>query len=307
MAVSRRLAVLSSLSASFIWGFTFLSIKVALKAFPPMSLGLARFAVAGVLLAGLLAARGRLPHLDRTDAARMAASGLLGVTAYFFFENNGILRISASEASLMTATIPVFTLLAEATLLAEGTLLAESSFLRARLSAARAVGAALSVAGIGLVVAESFRFSRSPAGYLYMLLAAFAWVGYGFLTRPLASRYDRLEITFWQSLFGMAGFVPFALFETVTWAAFGWGVGLNVLFLGIFGSALATVFYVTGLEVLGPGVVNVHINLIPVVSVAASFALLGERLSPLQAAGGVVVVGGVYLATGISTRRTSSG
>lgn len=295
MAVSRRLAVLSSLTASFIWGFTFLSIKVALGALPPMSLGLARFAVAGILLAGLLAARRRPPRLDRADAARMAASGLLGVTAYFFFENNGILRISASEASLMTATIPVFTLLAE------------SAFLRARLAASKAAGAILSAAGIGLVVAESFRFSRSPAGYLYMLLAAFAWVGYGFLTRPLASRYDRLEITFWQSLFGMAGFVPFALFETVNWAGFGWGVGLNVLFLGIFGSALATVFYVTGLEVLGPGVVNVHINLIPVVSVAASFALLGERLSPLQAAGGVVVVGGVYLATGISTRRTSSG
>lgn len=295
MAVSRRLAVLCSLTASFIWGFTFISIKVALGALPPMSLGLARFAVAGILLAGLLAARGRPPRLDRPDAGRMAASGLVGVTAYFFFENNGILRISASEASLMTATIPVFTLLAE------------SAFLRARLSAAKGAGAALSVAGIALIVAESFRFSRSPLGYLYMLLAAFAWVGYGFLTQPLASRYDRLEITFWQSVFGMAGFVPFALFEIVNWAAFGWGVGLNVIFLGIFGSALATVFYVTGLNVLGPGVVNVHINLIPVVSVAASFALLGERLSPLQMAGGAVVVGGVYLATGISTRRTSSG
>lgn len=295
MAASRRLAVLSSLGASFIWGFTFLSIKVALGALPPMSLGLARFAVAGALLAGLLAARGRPPRLARRDTVRMAASGLVGVTAYFFFENNGILRISASEAGLVTATIPVFTLLAE------------SAFLRVRLSAAKAAGAILSAAGIGLIVAESFRFSRSPAGYLYMLLAAFAWVGYGFLTQPLAARYDRLEITFWQSMFGMAGFVPFALFETVAWEAFGWGVGLNVLFLGVFGSALATVFYVTGLNVLGPGVVNVHINLIPVVSVAASFVLLGERLTPLQLAGGVVVICGVYLATGISTRRTSSG
>lgn len=295
MAASRRLAVLSSLGASFIWGFTFLSIKVALGALPPMSLGLARFAVAGALLGGLLIARGRPPRLARKDAARMAASGLVGVTAYFFFENNGILRISASEAGLVTATIPVFTLLAE------------SAFLRARLAASKAAGAILSAAGIGLVVAESFRFSRAPVGYLYMLLAAFAWVGYGFLTQPLASRYDRLEITFWQSAFGMAGFVPFALFETVAWEAFGWGVGLNVLFLGVFGSALATLFYVTGLNVLGPGVVNVHINLIPVVSVAASFVLLGERLTPLQLAGGAVVVCGVYLATGISTRRTSSG
>lgn len=295
MAVSRRLAVLASLTASFIWGFTFISIKVALNALPPMSLGLARFAVAAVLLAGLLAARGRPPRLDRPDVARMAASGFVGVTAYFFFENNGILRISASEASLMTATIPVFTILAE------------SLFQRVRLSVSKAAGAVLSVAGIGLIVAESFRISRTPVGYLYMLLAAFAWVGYGFLTQPLASRYDRLEITFWQSLFGMAGFVPFALFETPVWSALSPVVGMNVLFLGVFGSALATVFYVTGLNVLGPGVVNVHINLIPVVSVAASFALLGERLTLLQTAGGAVVVAGVYLATRVSIRPTTSG
>lgn len=295
MAVSRRIAVLSSLAASFIWGLTFLSIKVALGALPPMSLGLARFAVAGVLLAALLAARGRPPRLARGDAGRMAASGLVGVTAYFFFENNGILRISASEASLVTAAIPVFTILAE------------SALLRYRLTPRKGFGAALSVAGIGMIVAESFRLSREPAGYLFMLLAAFAWVGYGFLTQPLLGRYDRLEITFWQSAFGMAGFVPFVLFETVAWEAFGWGVGLNVLFLGVFGSALATLFYVTGLNVLGPGIVNVHLNLIPVVSIAASFALLGERLSYLQLAGGAVVVCGVYLATGISTRRTSSG
>lgn len=295
MSASRSLAALSSLAASFIWGFTFISIKVALGALPPMSLGLARFAVAGILLACLLAARGRLPRLARPDAPRMAASGLVGVTAYFFFENNGILRISASEASLMTATIPVFTLLAG------------RAFLRSRLSLRNGAGAALSVAGVGMIVAESFRLSLAPAGYLFMLLAAFAWVGYGFLTQPLLARYDRLEVTFWQSTFGMAGFVPFALFETVAWGAFTWGVALNILYLGVFGSALATIFYVTGLEVLGAGIVNIHINLIPVVSVAASFLILGERLTPLQLAGGAVVVCGVYLATGLNTRRTASG
>ncbi|MCK7506513.1 MAG: hypothetical protein MZV70_22290 [Desulfobacterales bacterium] len=67
------------LAASFIWGFTFLSIKVALGALPPMSLGLARLSpFAGVLLACLLAARGRLPRLARPDAPRMAASGPCG-------------------------------------------------------------------------------------------------------------------------------------------------------------------------------------------------------------------------------------
>ncbi|HSV57156.1 MAG TPA: DMT family transporter, partial [Magnetospirillaceae bacterium] len=133
---------------------------------------------------------------------------------------------------------------------------------------------------------------------IFMSLAAVCWVAYGFLTRSLLERYDRMEVTFWQALFGLAGFIPFALSETVPWGSITWFTALNVLYLGVFGSALANLFYVTGMATLGPAVANVYINLIPVVSVAASFLLLGERLAPLQAAGGAIVLAGALLATG---------
>jgi len=42
---------------------------------------------------------------------------------------------------------------------------------------------------------------------------------------------------------------------------------------------------------------SVFINLIPVVSIVASFILLGERLAPLQLLGGAAAIVGVYLAT----------
>jgi len=51
----------------------------------------------------------------------------------------------------------------------------------------------------------------------------------------------------------------------------------------------------------------VFINLIPVVSVIASFFVLGERLSPLQLAGGAVAIGGVYLASLAGSRRKRDG
>jgi len=127
--------------------------------------------------------------------------------------------------------------------------------------------------------------------------AALSWVAYTFVTRPLFKRYSRLQITFWQSLAGTIGFLPFLLLERTDWSSVGPVVWGNVLYLGVACSALGYWFYVVALERLGPGPSSVFINLIPVVSVVASFLLLGERLGPWQLAGGAVAVAGVWLAT----------
>ncbi len=284
MTIKKRGAVLLATLTAVLWGFSFLSIKVAVAVIPPMSLGLARFVLASALLFTAFAVKGAAPRLALKDLPLMAGAGLVGVTLYFLGENNGLLRLSASESSIIVGTIPVLTVLAE------------RFFSGARLTPFQAGGALLSALGVSLMVLESMRISPEPLGYLFMGIAALSWVAYAFMTRPLFAHYKRTEITFWQSLFGALGFLPFALFETVPWELISVSVVLNVLYLGVFCSALGYLFYIISMDVLGAGVASVFINLIPVVSVAASFFLLGERLSPLQLGGGAVAVAGVYLA-----------
>jgi len=283
--LSKNAAVVLATATAFIWGLSFLSIKTAMTVVPPISLGLIRFIIACLILLALFAFKRRMPRLEMKDLPLMAGTGLLGVTLYFIGENNGVKLLSASEASIIVGTIPVLTMLAERV------------FTRSRLTTGQYAGAGLSAIGVSLIVVESLRLSPAPLGYLYMTLAALSWVAYAFMTRPLLVKYESLEVTFWQSLFGAVGFVPFALLERVEWAAVTPVIVLNVLYLGVFCSAIGYLFYVASLKALGAGVSSVFINLIPVVSVAASFLILGERLSPVQLAGGAVAVGGVYLAS----------
>lgn len=285
MATTKKTAILLATLTAFIWGLSFLSIKTAVAVIPPITLGLARFVMADIVLLAIFAIMRKRPRLARKDLPLMAGAGLVGVTLYFLGENNGVLLLSASEASIIVGTIPVITMLAE------------RLFTKARLSAWQYAGAGLSALGVALIVVESLRLSPAPLGYLYMGLAALSWVAYAFMTRPLLGKYDTLEVTFWQSVFGAAGFVPFALAERTDWAAVTPVVALNVLYLGVFCSAVGYLFYVASLKALGAGVSSVFINLIPVVSVVASFLLLGERLSPIQLGGGAVAVAGVYLAS----------
>ncbi|MFH2116039.1 MAG: DMT family transporter [Spirochaetota bacterium] len=285
MVTSKRVAVFLATATAFIWGLSFLSIKVAVTVVPPMSLGLARFVIASILLLLFFVARRSLPRLALRDLPLMAGSGLIGVTLYFAGENNGIMLLSASESAIIVGTIPVLTVLADRLLM------------HSRLCSLQYAGAFLSAVGVSLMVLESLKISARPLGYLYMVIAALSWVAYAFATRPLLAKYTQTEVTFWQGLFGALGFLPFALLEKMDWARLTPLIVLNVLYLAVFCSALGYLFYIISMDVLGAGVASVFINLIPVVSVVASFFMLGERLSPLQLGGAVVAVAGVYLTT----------
>jgi drug/metabolite transporter (DMT)-like permease len=152
------------------------------------------------------------------------------------------------------------------------------------------------MAGVILVARVSFSLSGNILGYMYMAGAALSWVAYCFLTRPLFARCSRIHIVFWQSVFGFAGFLPFAVLEFPRWGRPDISLLIHLLFLGICCSALGYWYYARSLEVLGVSVSSIFINFIPVVTVVAGFFILGDRLSPAQWTGAALVVSGVYLA-----------
>jgi drug/metabolite transporter (DMT)-like permease len=281
----RPLGIASGIAIALAWGLSFLSIKVAVAVVPPMSLGLLRFVGATALLGALKRALAPRDRIKASELPGLAAGGLIGVTLYFFMENNGVKLVTASEASVAIAFIPVMSLLAERV------------FLKARLGALQYLGAALSTLGVFLLVSASLSFRSDWRGYLYMLGAGVSWVVYAFITRKANAAHDRLTIVFWQNLFGMLGFLPFALLESAAWRPASPAVWANIAFLSVFCSALGYWLYVISVDALGLSASSVFINLIPVVSLSAGFALMGERLGPAQLCGAAVVVGGVFLAT----------
>jgi drug/metabolite transporter (DMT)-like permease len=266
-----------------------------------MTLGLFRFVLALIFLFALKLKFAPRERLRIRDVPLLCGAGLTGVTLYFFCENNGVSLVTASEASIITGAIPVLTMTAE---WIGGRLSRSPSGLlpRERLGGRRWLGAAVSMAGVWMVAGAAFALSGSLLGYAYMGGAALSWVAYCFLTRPLFARRSggsgRIYIVFWQSVFGAAAFLPFAITEYPQWGQPDLPVLLHIVFLGICCSALGYWLYAHALEALGVPVSSVFINFIPVVTVIAGFFILGERLTALQWAGALLVVGGVYLTMG---------
>jgi drug/metabolite transporter (DMT)-like permease len=295
---NRTKALAAIIACMLFWGFSFISIKIAVAVFPPMTLGALRFTLALIFLFFLKKKMAPNEKAAGKDLLLLAGVGLTGVTLYFFFENNGVLLIPASEASIITGAIPVITMISETVRERIISRQKENGHILEKIILPGA-GALISLTGVALVAGVSFALSGTALGYLYMAGACVSWVCYCFLTRPLFSRHSRIFIVFWQSVAGFIGFLPFTFFEVSQMQNFSmpgieiWG---HIIFLGIFCSALGYWFYAQSLEVLGVGTTSLFINFIPVISAIGGFLILGERLQTLQWLGAALVLAGVYLA-----------
>jgi len=286
----RYKALAAIIACVLFWGFSFISIKVTVAVFPPMSLGLLRFAIALIFL--YFIKRKLAPHekLRAQDIPLLLGASFSGVTFYFFCENNGVALVTASEASIAIGSIPVLTMIAD---WFSGKFSRNNNF--PRLGARQWIGAFISIAGVWLVAGVSLVLSGSVLGYVYMAGAAICWVVYSLFTRPLFTRCSRIYIVFWQSVAGFLGFIPFSIFEFDRWGRPDVPVILHLVFLGLCCSALGYWLYARSLEVLGMSVSAIFINLIPMITVIFGFFVMHDRLTLLQWLGAVLVVSGVYL------------
>jgi drug/metabolite transporter (DMT)-like permease len=243
-----------------------------------------RFAVASIILLPILKAREPAPRLDLRGALALAGGGLLGVTIYFFFESRGIKLTSASSASLIIGTIPVFTVLAE------------RLFYGTRIRWFRWGGVVLSLVGVYLLVGRAAGAGGGRlGGNLFMLGACLSWVAYNMVSRNLHRRFSDLTVTVYQAFFGTLFLLPLALLERRQWVPINATVVVDILYLAVFCSAAGYFLYVYALARLGPVGISPFINLIPLVGVLGSLVILGESIGVWQVVGGAVAIAGVLV------------
>jgi drug/metabolite transporter (DMT)-like permease len=282
------LAVPAILATTLLWGLSYTSTKVLLETLLPGQIAFLRLVPAVLALSAALVVSRPKPVGSR-DLPRVVLGGAFGTFLYFLFENNGLRFTSAGTGSLIISTIPVLNVMVGAILFRE------------RLTSRRWLGVLLSVGGVYLVISKGSAGALSPAnmqGNFLVLLAACSWVAYTRICEPLLSRYSGLSLTFYQTLVGLILFGLLNLPAPPDIAVLNQGMVLfNLAYLGIFCSALAYLFYLFSLKMLGAATVTSFINLIPVFGVLGGAVLLNEILTAGQLFGGAVVLSGVSLVT----------
>lgn len=280
---------------SAIWGGTFVAGRGLADQVPPLAAAAVRFILASVVLgAVLLSKTGRLPRVTAKQGLALVGLGLVGICLYnvcFFY---GLQRTDASRASLIVATNPAVVALVA------------FAFQGEALTKTRVTGIGLCLAGAAVVILgrsadTSLGSGADPwIGDALIFGCVLSWVAYTVFCKALVRDLGALP-TVTYSVFAGATLLVLTSAVTRQWTLEPWthltpfGFA-SLLYLGLFGSALAYVLYYDGIRKVGPSRAGAFIALNPVTSVVAGGLILGEKITGSIVAGGGLVLVGLVLA-----------
>lgn len=274
------------------WGINFSVVKFALADLPPLVFNSIRFLIASGTMVLVTLATGHTLKFQRRHVPYLIGLGLVGHSIYQLLFVFGINFTTAANSSLILATVPVWVALF-------GTLAGVE-----RLTMRGWLGVILSLGGIVLIILggdrqAELRFGGATlGGDLLILLATLAWSTYTLAIRPMTRHYPSVAVT---SISTLIGTVPLILVSMPALVQFDWpsasmSAWLAVLFSGVFGIALAYIFWINGVSHLGSARTSLYSNMVPAVALLTAWLWLGETLTLQQGAGVFLALIGVALA-----------
>lgn len=281
-------SIAAMLLLAVMWGLSIPATKLALQSIPPLTLTALRFAIAVPLLMILVWGRARMPFPALLPVAGL---GIVGIGVGQVAQAIGVAETSASAATIVSATIPVFVVLFAA------------MRLKQRVSRLQQLGLLAAFIGIALIALGDGRdvdvlLRSSVTGAAWVLLSSIAVAFYYVWGLELTNEHGMVPVAAWSTLFGFLALAPWAAWEitnvtfTVTWEAI-----CAVAYLGVVVAVAGLFLWLHILRTVpAPTAASVQF-LQPVVGIAASAAMFGDKLGPIIVAGVVLVFAGVALTT----------
>jgi len=290
---------LQYLTLALIWGMSFLFIKEGVRGFAPVQITLGRVATGGaVLMVVLLVRRERLPRCRSTWGHLVVVAVINNVVPFSLF-GYAEQRIPSAFAGICNASAPLF-----------GALVAFAMLPDERLSRRRVAALGTGFAGVFVVLGAWTGLAGHDLPGALMALGGGLCYGIGvpytrrFLT---GTGYSSLSLAAGQLLSStviLAVLAPVLTTAPTRWPA---TAVLCIVLLGALGTGIAYLLNYAIIAAAGATIATTVGYVMPLVSILAGIALLGEQLTWNEPAGAAVIVTGAALAQARTRAPRTSG
>ena len=283
-----------------VWAVNFVAAKIGLFYLAPLAMASFRVVLAGVVMIPVYWACLRLKGF--ADAAELRRQGFtvrdfwafvylgfFGVTVNQMCFTIGLHFTSVSHAAVIVGLGPIYILVLAALFGLESA------------TGHKVVGMLIALAGVAVLASEHglSRHSSSIEGDAIAMAGSLGFAVYAVLGKRVTRRYDTLTMTAFTHFAGALMVLPLAVREAWILYLAGqtqlpWPAWAALLYMAIFSSALAYVFYFWLLRYLEASQLSAFIYLLPVFATILGIAWLGEKGSWSQVLGGAMALGGVY-------------
>lgn len=269
------------------WGLSFVWFKIVVKWYEPVTIIFLRLIISGALMLIFMLLTRSWQTIKRNHLKYFLLLSFFQPFCYFLGESFGLTMVSSTIASVIIATIPLFSPFAA------------YFMVREKVTVHIVAGIVVSFTGILLMLFNpDFSLNASPNGVMLLFVAVFAAVAYSVIIRKISHEYNPVTIITHQNLIGAAYFLPlFLIFDFKHFITIkpSWELISAMLQLAVFASTLAYVFYIMAIKGMGMIKANVFTNLIPVFTGIFSFFILGETFTAFKIAGMILVMLGVLV------------
>jgi drug/metabolite transporter (DMT)-like permease len=270
------------------WGLSFVWIKIVYIYYHPLTTIFLRLVISSVLLFFIVKLLKKNQKIEKSDYKTFLILAFIEPFCYFLGESYGLsMNVSSTVASVIIATIPVFTPIAAYFTLKE------------KLTPLNYFGLFISFIGVlTMVINNDFSFSADPLGVILLFCAVFSAMFYAVYLKKLTEKYNVFTILSIQNLIGAIYFLPlFLIFD------FGHFITIKptaeliyaLLQLSVFASTLAFLFFIPVVRDLGVTKANIFANFIPMFTAIFSYIILSEVLTFNKIVGMLIVISGVLL------------
>jgi drug/metabolite transporter (DMT)-like permease len=286
-----------------IWAINFIAAKIGLRSFPPLTMASFRVCAAGLVIIPfyLGVRRMRLAAFAKTDSAlgrgftrrdvwTFLYLGFFGVSVNQFCFTLGLHYTSVNHSAVIVGMGPIYTLILAVLLRLE------------RATWHKAVGMTIAFTGIAVLASEHgiSAHSASLLGDAITMTGSVGFAIYAVLGKRVAGEYDALTMTAYNHFAGALILLPLAVHQawmlhaTGNWRAVQWEAWAAILYMGLFGSAVAYLLYYWLLRYLEASQLSAFTYLLPVLATILGILTLGEKGSWMELVGGALALGGVY-------------
>ncbi len=269
------------LLATLLWGTSFIAGKIAFQTVDPTLAVMFRLLISSIMLIPLTISffKRKIYRLNKKDFLLLTLLGILTYPMTFMLEFSGLSLTTASSATTIIGLGPIMVSLIGVVFFKEKAqpliyLLGITSFI-----------------GVALMVGNADLESVSYLGCLFVFCATIVVAFWVQLSKKALKKIPPLYYTpiciQLGTLFGLPVLSLFVKNWTVPLSIEGVA---SIIYLAVFCSVLAGMFWNKGLEVTDPSKSGIFLSLEPVFGVIFAVVLLGEEISFLSAIGMALVI-----------------
>ena len=284
--IKNILPTLAIIGAVFLWGSSFVAMRIVLKDLHPFAVMFCRLFSALIFIIPI-SIKLFPKSYQKNDWKILALMVLFQPCLYFLFESNALTFTTSSQAGVISACLPLMVAVAAWFFLSES------------INSKTIMGLILSICGVILLTIFQSRQVDAPHPVLGNILEVGAMLSACanlILIKKLSSNYGAWSLTGMQIIAGTIFFLP-GIKYIINADPSIWTMQLIflLLYLGICVSFLAFGLYNWGISKIKVSRASIFINLIPVTAVMLGWLILGETLNSKQMIAAIIVISGVFL------------